>query len=67
MDSKNTEERIAKMEFDIDDIKKDINEIRRDIADFKNQRERSVNLLIGVNVVLFTLTMIYLIYNLPYC
>lgn len=67
MDGKNTEERIAKMEFDIDDIKKDINEMRRDLNKIQNQIERNVNLLIGVNVVLFTLMMIYLIYNLPYC
>ena len=67
MDGKNTEERIAKMEFDIDDIKKDINEMRREVEGLKTQMDRNVNLLIGVNVVLFTLMMIYLIYSLPYC
>lgn len=64
MDDKNTEERIARMEFDIDDIKKDINEMRRDLNKIHNKIEHGVSLLIGVNVVLFALTILYLIYPL---
>ncbi|EGT3611531.1 hypothetical protein FAP59_18260 [Morganella morganii] len=60
------ENRIAKIEFDIDDIKKDINEMRRDLKNIENKMERNINLLIVVNVALFTVMMIYLIYKLPY-